>query len=64
MKDFDNLPVLIPVPKAAAILGLSRASAYRLASDGQLPARRLGGRVFIVTAKLQEFIDGPDRDVA
>jgi excisionase family DNA binding protein len=64
MKDFDNLPVLIPVPKAAAILGLSRASAYRLASDGQLPARRLGGRVFIVTAKLQEFIDGSDRDVA
>jgi excisionase family DNA binding protein len=64
MKDFDNLPVLITVPKAAAILGLSRASAYRLASDGQLPARRLGGRVFIVTAKLQEFVDGSTQDVA
>jgi predicted DNA-binding transcriptional regulator AlpA len=60
MTNFDDLPVLIAVPRAAAILGISRASAYRFASSGDLPVRRLGGRVFVVTAKLQAFIEGTD----
>lgn len=64
MIDFNALPVLISVPRAAAILGLSRASAYRLAADEQLPVRRLGGRVFIVAAKLPAFINGPQEDAA
>ena len=28
---FDQLPLLLAVPRAAAILGISRAAAYRLA---------------------------------
>jgi len=56
--DLSELPALISVPRAAAILGLSRASAYRFAAAGHLPARRLGGRLFIVTAQLQAFLDG------
>lgn len=56
--DLSGLPALISVPRAAAILGLSRASAYRFAAAGHLPARRLGGRLFIVTARLQAFLDG------
>ena len=55
---FEGLPVLISVPRAAAILGLSRATAYRLATADVLPVRRLGGRVYVVTAKLAAFIDG------
>jgi hypothetical protein len=58
MTKFDDLPVLISVPKTAAILGISRASAYRFAAAGDLPIRRLGGRVFVVTAKLHAFIEG------
>lgn len=53
---FDGLPVLLAVPQAAAILGISRAAAYRLASAGELPVRRLGGRVYIVTAELQQLV--------
>jgi hypothetical protein len=60
MIDFDSLPALISVPRAGKFLGLSRASAYRFAASGDLPTRRLGGRVFVVTAKLQVFIDGDD----
>jgi predicted DNA-binding transcriptional regulator AlpA len=56
--DFDNLPALLSVPAAAELLGLKRASAYRYAATGDLPTRRLGGRVYVVTAKLQAFIDG------
>jgi predicted DNA-binding transcriptional regulator AlpA len=58
MTEFDQLPALISVPKAAKLLGLSRASAYRFAASGDLPTRRLGGRIFVVTAKLRAFIDG------
>jgi hypothetical protein len=53
---FDGLPVLIGIPRAAAILGLSRASAYRLAAAGELPVRHLGGRVYVVTKLLREFV--------
>jgi hypothetical protein len=63
MSDLAALPALISVPKAAQILGLSRASAYRFAASGDLPTRRLGGRVYIITHKLSSFING-DEDAA
>jgi excisionase family DNA binding protein len=53
--DFDELPLLLAVPRAAQLLGISRAAAYRLAAAGELPARRLGGRVYVVTAGLREL---------
>jgi predicted DNA-binding transcriptional regulator AlpA len=53
---FDQLPLLLAVPRAAAILGISRAAAYRLAASGELPVRRLGGRVYVVTAELRELV--------
>ena len=56
----DGLPLLIPVPQAAKLLGISRAAAYRLASAGDLPTKRLGRRVYVVSAKLREFIEKED----
>jgi predicted DNA-binding transcriptional regulator AlpA len=53
---FAGLPLLIPAPTAAKLLGISRAAAYRFASAGALPTKRLGRRVYIVTAKLREFV--------
>jgi excisionase family DNA binding protein len=53
----DDLPLLIAVPKAAKLLGISRTSAYRLAASGELPTRRLGGRVYVVTAALRSLLD-------
>ena len=53
---FAGLPVLIPVPQAAKLLGISRAAAYRFASSGDLPVKRLGRRVYIISAKLRDFI--------
>jgi predicted DNA-binding transcriptional regulator AlpA len=57
----DGLPLLIPVPQAAKLLGISRAAAYRFASTGDLPTKRLGRRVYVVSAKLREFIDTEDK---
>jgi excisionase family DNA binding protein len=58
MKDnaFNDLPLLLAVPHAAALLGISRAAAYRLVASGELPVRRLRGRVYVVTAGLRELV--------
>jgi hypothetical protein len=60
----DDLPALISVPRAAEILGLTRASAYRYAASGELPIKRLGGRVYIITAKIRPLIDGTEGNAA
>jgi hypothetical protein len=39
------------------MLGVSRSAAYRLADSGDLPVRRLGGRVYVITAKLFELVE-------
>lgn len=52
----EQLPALLTVPRAAELLGISRASAYRYAAAGELPVRRLGGRVYVVTSRLLALI--------
>lgn len=56
----DGLPLLLAVPRAAKLLGISRASAYRLAASGDLPVRHLGGRVYVVTALLRQLVAGEE----
>ena len=36
---------------------MTRSPAYRFASGGDLPTKRLGRRVYVVSAKLREFIE-------
>jgi len=55
--DLRNLPLLIPVPRAAKLLGISRSAAYRCAASGDLPTAHLGGRVYVVTARLQSLLE-------
>ncbi|MCV7348383.1 hypothetical protein BST42_20060 [Mycolicibacterium rhodesiae] len=52
---FSDLPLLLAVPHAAKLLGISRAAAYRLVQSGELPVRRLGGRIYVVTAGLRDL---------
>ncbi|WP_250289458.1 helix-turn-helix domain-containing protein [Frankia sp. CiP1_Cm_nod1] len=51
-----GLTPLISVETAAEVLGFSRASAYRYAKAGALPVRRIGGRVYVVTAGLRALL--------
>lgn len=53
----DQLPMLLSVPRAAKLLGVSRSAAYRLAASGELPVRRLGGRVYVITEKLFNLVE-------
>ena len=55
--DLRSMPLLIPIPRAAQLLGISRSAAYRCASCGDLPTAHLGGRVYVVTARLRELLE-------
>lgn len=52
-----GLPLLLAVPEAARLLGISRAAAYRLTASGELPSRRLGGRVYVITTALRALVE-------
>ncbi|HZN74483.1 MAG TPA: helix-turn-helix domain-containing protein [Micromonosporaceae bacterium] len=56
-KEIEQLPLLLAVPRAAKLLGVSRSAAYRLADSGDLPVRRLGGRIYVVTSKLLDLVE-------
>ncbi|WP_212833753.1 helix-turn-helix domain-containing protein [Catellatospora sp. TT07R-123] len=51
------MPLLLEVPAAAKLLGISRSAAYRATASGELPSRRLGGRVYVVTGKLLDLVE-------
>ena len=42
------------------ILGLSRSSAYRYVAAGELPIKRFGGRVYVITARIRPLLDGTE----
>jgi len=56
-EDLRSQPLLIPIPKAAKMLGISRSAAYRCVAAGDLRTRHFGGRVYVVTAKLRELLE-------
>lgn len=45
------------VTEAAAVLGISRSTAYELARAGTLPALRLGRRLVVPTHALEELLE-------
>ena len=47
---------MLTVEEAGFILGLSRAAAYRAASRGDLPTKRLGGRLVVLRAAFERQI--------
>jgi excisionase family DNA binding protein len=59
---FVDLPPLVGVPRAAKLLGISRAAAYRYVASGELRSRRLGSRVWVLASHLRELVR--DRDAA
>lgn len=56
-KSFDDLPDFFSVGTLAEILGVSRATAYRIAGQGQLPCLRIGKRIILSRAHLRRWLD-------
>jgi excisionase family DNA binding protein len=55
-----DLPPTISVEQAAELLGISRRSAYRAASHGEIPTLRLGRRVLVPTPRLLDLLGAGD----
>ena len=61
--DWRTRPTLT-VEEAAAVLGVSRATAYRAVKLGQVPSIRLGEKlVRVPTEALLELMASPPKDV-
>ena len=50
--------LVISVPEAAGMLGISRRLAYELAARDELPVLRLGGRVLILRRPVERMLEG------
>ena len=50
--ELSQLPPLIGVEQACALLGISRSAGYRAAATGDLPTIRLGRRLYVPTARV------------
>jgi hypothetical protein len=56
MQAYKDLPPTVTVERAGALQGISRGTAYRAASTGDLPTFRLGRRLFVPTAQLLDLL--------
>lgn len=58
---WDDLPSFCNASEVAALLRVSRATAYRMATTGQLPSMRLGKRIIFSREHLKAWIDKSQR---
>lgn len=49
------------IDDVAALLGISRSTAYECVRRGELPARRFGRRVVVMRRELEELLATPAR---
>ncbi|MBT9140974.1 MAG: putative DNA-binding proteinA [Dehalococcoidia bacterium] len=54
--------LVLSVPEAGRLLGLSRATAYALANSGELPCLRLGRRLIVPKAALEKLLESAGKD--
>lgn len=56
-KGFDNLSDFFTLSDFAAVIGISKATAYRMADQGRIPCIRLGKRIILSKTHLKQWID-------
>lgn len=47
----------VTVDRAAAIIGISRAAAFRAAANGEIPSIRVGRRLVVPTSALRTMLN-------
>lgn len=64
MQAYKDLPPTVTVERAGELLGVSRGTAYRAATSGDLPTFKLGRRLFVPTARLLDLLGvSPDQPI-
>lgn len=56
--------LVIDVPKAAALLGISKSTAYDAVRRGEIPSLRLGRRIVVPVPKLRLMLGVPNLEGA
>ena len=54
---YDELPLMLSVAEVAAVLGISRASAYELVHGNGFPALKISSRIVVPKDKFLAWID-------
>ncbi len=57
-------PLAVSAAEAARLLGISRPTLYQLLNREDFPSFRVGNRVLVSVAGLQEWIDRQTKEVA
>ncbi|MFC1924639.1 helix-turn-helix domain-containing protein [Chloroflexota bacterium] len=61
MEKEDTQKLVLSVEEARHMLGLSRGSMYQAINSGQVPAIRIGRRLLISKARLEQLINGSNK---
>lgn len=56
-KVIDTRQLTYTIEQVSELLGISRATAYQLARDGVIPARRIGRRWMVPRKALHDWLD-------
>lgn len=54
---FDDLSDFFTLSDLASVIGISKATAYRMADQGRIPCIRLGKRIILSKNHLRQWID-------
>lgn len=55
-------PLVVTLAEAASLLGVARASAYRMVREDRFPVRtvKVGGKIMVSRRRLEEYVDGDE----
>ena len=53
----EELPLMMNMTDVAAVLGISRAGAYKLAHDSHFPAFQIGKRIVVSREKFLDWLN-------
>lgn len=55
--NFEELPLMMNMTDVAAVLGISRAGAYKLAHNSDFPAFQIGRRIVVSREKFLSWLN-------
>jgi hypothetical protein len=58
----EDKPLLIPIKRAAFLLGCCRATLYRMEKQNQIRIVRLLGRTMVPASEVDRIVKGPSGD--
>lgn len=54
-------PIVVPLPRAPAIFGLSRSAIYRAAADGHITLMKMGRSTLVDSASVRNYLSNLPR---